>query len=41
MLFALASAGCLNPNAKVPELVKTAQPHTFLDDDVLPKAYDP
>ena len=41
VVLAVVSAGCLDPNAKVPELVKTAQPYTFLGDEVLPESYDP
>ena len=41
VLLALASAGCYNPKARVPDLVKTPQPYTFMANKELPKSYDP
>ena len=41
VVLAVVSAGCYNPNHRVPDLVKTPMPSDVLMDSELPKEYDP
>ena len=37
----VAAKGCLDPNNKLPDVVKTPQPWEYMKNDELPKNYDP
>ena len=37
----VAARGCLDPNNKIPDVVKTPQPWQYMTNEELPKSYDP
>lgn len=41
VFLAIVTAGCYDPNARVPDLVKTPLPSDIIRDTELPKNYDP